>query len=621
MHFTPAAAQVKPRLSSSLALTKSLIVMSALLIGVASCSGADTTAVNLPGNVEPVPGAPSAAVTEPGGAAAPTDTPPVATLPTAAPSVNDPPAMVDSKATIDAVFFAQTHVQRPDDELFRLVSNRAALIKVHVIAPDASASPAVSVVLALDGKTETLTLMGPATLPPAIDTNPGTVQHTGTNTFTGMIPKQWIQPGVKLLIRAGQDTAEFNELNIGAPTRVVMNMFDLHYFAFSEGGYAAGWEAELESKWPVSALEVRRAPSTVFPELVVPPRGGIPATRIKAKAEYKVKTGLNFDGEQLTALKWKGALKDAAGTAGRVSLYYANIHGVGAGGQAGGFGGVGNGSSLGILNHELGHALSLLHWANVVAYPYRGDSFGIAAPKSVLHVGPTWAFDLRSSTFIPPTVQVNSVGGVPGTWKQDPMAGGGVGDQEMGFLMRHFSDYSVAKMQNYLEGHVVIWDDALGSYVAWDDNLKRYATLVVNDGVKFANERNVEVVSVMAAICAANQDVNMVYTPIGPYTSGLIDVFDPANSADRAKAAAVFCPAAGCDVSLRIVQGGVTKTLMLAAPWNPADDPLTEGSLFTRAVNLPAKDGAVTRAELLLTPDAQIMGLPSVPVVLNSWAQ
>ena len=79
-------------------------------------------------------------------------------------------------------------------------------------------------------------------------------------------------------------------------------------------------------------------------------------------------------------------------------------------------------------------------------------------------------------------------------------------------------------------------------------------------------------------------------------------------------------PSGGCDVSLRLIQGGVEKIYMLAAPWEPTASPLSSGSLKTEAINLPAADGAVTLAELLLTPDAQTEGLPANPQVLATWA-
>jgi hypothetical protein len=251
--------------------------------------------------------------------------------------------------------------------------------------------------------------------------------------------------------------------------------------------------------------------------------------------------------------------------------------------------------------------------------------YGIPAPNgndpNMVHVGPTWGFYLPKRYFIPCTVQLNAVGGELGAYKKDPMQGGGQGDQEQGYLLRHFSDYSVNKMRDYLEGHVLIWNEALGSYASWDAATFDYTKTVSNDGVSYPVRRDVEVVSVMAAISGANTAVNLVYPPIGPYVAGMIDVFNPSVAADRTRAAQVFCPSGGCDVSLRIVQGGVQKVVMLAAAWNPAVDPLATESLTTRAVNLPARDGDVTRAELLLTPDAQTQGLPPNPTVLASWTK
>ena len=522
-------------------------------------------------------------------------------------------------SAIDAVFFAQTHVQRPDDELFRLVSHRAALIKVQVTAPGDARAPAVVAVLDLDGQSSELVLEGPEVLPESVALEPGVVEHRYDDSFTAMIPADWIQPGLSVTVRAGDDQVVLDALPVGAPTTVHMTMFDMHYFALSSGDYPAGWEEELEAKWPVADLQVQRTPRVVLNELVIPPRGGAPAARVSSKDDYQAQTGLSFDGEQAAALQWVGALKAAAGTGGRIRLYYVNIHGVPAGGQAGGFAGVGHGRGYGILNHELGHALSLPHWGNSQTYPYRGEMHGIPAPSSDVHVGPTWAFDLPSGTFIPPTVQENGVGGTVGTYKKDPMQGGGTGDQEEPFIFRHFSDYSVNQMRDYLERHVLVWNDDLGSYAKWDQDADAYTAAVANDGLRYPVERNVEVVSVMAGVSAVTPEAIMVYAPIGPYVAGRIDLLDPNDAADRQRADQSFCPSEGCDVSLRIVQGGVEKICMLAIAWDTSADPTSGGSYRTRAVNLPAGDGAVTSVELLLTPDAEKNGLPAQPQVLDSW--
>jgi hypothetical protein len=532
-------------------------------------------------------------------------------------------AGISSAVSIDAVYFGQTHMWKPDHPYFGLVGGRDCLIKAHVTDSAMPAAPAVTAVLSLSGQTLNLPLNGPATLPASIPDGLGVVQHSLSNTFTATIPSSWMKTGLQVTVNAGAASVNFANLKVGAPTKVVMTMLDVNYFAATPGDYPAGWQEELEAKWPVAELELRRVPNIVFHELVIPPRGGALAVRVKSPGDYALQTGLGFDGEQAAALAWNGALKRAAGRSGRTSLYYMNIYGANAGGQAGGFAGVGNGTSVGILHHELGHSLSLPHWGDSASYPYKGDMYGIPAPDNYnqTHAGPVWACDRRLNVFIPPTVQPGNVGNKPvGTYKVDPMQGGGTGSQEPGFLMNHMSDYSVFKMREYLHSHVLIWNTSLNSYASWNQTAGAYTSTVSNNGVQFPLMRDAQVISVMASISGAKPDVNMVYPPIGPYTTGLIRLFDPRVPADRTAAASIYAPAGGCDVSLRLIQGGVEKIHMLAAPWEPSADPLSGGSLKTEALNLPAADGPVTLAELLYTPDAQINGLPANPQVLATWA-
>lgn len=519
------------------------------------------------------------------------------------------------------VFIAQTHVQAPSDEYFKLIGNRPALLKAQVLSSNSSSAPEVTAILELDGNVEIIVLNGPETLPTSFVSEKGQVNHTFEDSFTGVIAEEWIQPGLSIEIEIEGKSTPLGTLEIGAPNKLILTMFDISFFSTDLGDYVSGWEEELSKKLPVSSIELRRLPNMVFPEVTVPPRANVPAARVGSEEDYTTITGLNFDGEQSTASQWNSALKAAAGTAGRYSLFYTNIYGVASGGQAGGFSGVGNGKNEGILLHELGHALSLPHWGNNANYPYRNEMFGIPAPDvfNGVHVGPTWAFDISKPAFIPPVVQENAVGGTLGTYKKDPMQGGGKGDQEEGFLLRHFSDYSMNQIRNYLEGHIVVWNAALSSYATWDDTSKGYTKEIANDGVRFANERDVEVISVMAGVSSVTSQANIVYPPIGPYTSGLIDAFDPSVEADRTKASQVLCPNGGCDVSLRIVQGGASKVVMLAIAIDPTMDPLNAGSFKTRAVNLKASDGEVSKIELLLTPDAQEEGLPANPTVLYVW--
>lgn len=535
------------------------------------------------------------------------------------------PGPTVAATSIDAVYFGQTHVQKTTDPYFVLSGNRETLIKAHVVDPATPAAPAVVAILSLNGDTLNLSLTGPPTLPATVPDGPGVVQHTNSNTFTAIIPAAWVKPGLGVTIQAGAASASFPTLDIRAPTQVNLTMTDIHFFSLTPGDYPAGWESELEAKWPVSRLVVNRANDVVFPELVIPPRSGAPAARVTSKQDYLDQTGIAWDGENSAATAWNVALRRAAGRTVGYSLYYLNKYNVANEGVAGGFSGVGTGNagSVGILHHELGHALSLPHWGDSSAYPYKGAMDGIQPPAvyNETHAGPVWAFHLPTRAYIPCTIQSNNASGAPaGTYKQDPMQGGGTGHQESGYIFNHFSDYSVRQMRDYLQNTVVVWNEALGSYAKWNNTTKGYTTLLTNNGIQYPLLRDQSVISIIASVSGASPDVCMVYPPIGPYTTGLIRLFDPTNAADRAAAVSTgFSPAGGSDVCLRVTQGGNTRTYMLAASYDTGADPLSAGSLFTEGINLPAADGSITRVELLLTPDAQVNGLPANPQVLYTW--
>ncbi len=401
-------------------------------------------------------------------------------------------------------------------------------------------------------------------------------------------------------------------------------MLDIHFFRqINTGDYPDGWQQELASKWPISQLSVERVPNIVLNELVIPPRAGIGPVKVDSLQSYFEQTGLKFDGEQLAIGQLNRALQTAAGRAGRTRLYYANIYGVKAGGQAGNFAGVGGARSVNLLHHELGHALSLPHWGNSARYPYKGDMFGIRAPNSFrqTHAGPIWAYDQVTRTFIPPTRQPNSINPNQdlGAYKKDPMQGGGSGDQEEGFLMRHFSDFSLQQMRNYLERHIVVWNPELLTFASWDNVSSTYSKAVSNNDFQFPVKRDVDVISVLASISASAPEVNMVYPAIGPYKADLIRLLDPRVAQDRQAGQSAFCPALGCDISVRVMQANEVKIYMLPAAWEPGVHVRNRRALLAAAINLPASDGEVSNIDLLLTPDAQVNGLPIQPQVLDNW--
>ena len=62
------------------------------------------------------------------------------------------------------------------------------------------------------------------------------------------------------------------------------------------------------------------------------------------------------------------------------------------------------------------------------------------------------------------------------------MQGGGFGDQEKDYMMRHFSDYSVNQMQNCMERKMLFWDEERKAYYRWNEETKSFSTKMESDG-------------------------------------------------------------------------------------------------------------------------------------------
>lgn len=511
--------------------------------------------------------------------------------------------------TIDAIFFAQTHVLQPGAPFFKLVGNKETLIKVHLLSAAGAAAPPVEAELCLEGDTTRLPLTGPAVLPREICIEPGKVVHRYEDSFTAMIPARWIKRGLQVTIHAGALEHAVEEIEIGPPLIMNMTMFDIHYFDYEDVDYPEGYEEEIFVRRPLAALNIQRLKRICFPELIIPPRANNPAVRITSTEEHLTKTGQPFNGKQLAAQQWYAALQDAGGQK-HLTAYFISIANVHSGGWAWDYAGMGSLRRFPILNHELGHVLGVDDLPCEAGYPYKGKMYGITKGKGGFHGGPTWRFDPRIG-FISPILSDRTK--TPGEWKKDPMGGGGIGEEPDEAIAR-FSDYSVRKMQDYMERNVATWNEEKQAYAKWNHYTGAYSDVVRNNGVLFPIEPDVDVYSILLSTSAVTEEANFIYPIIGPYVSGIIDTFDPDNEEDRKRARKL--PVGSWDVSLRIEQGGVTKTFMLPIAWRPDDDPLKLDSLQTRAVNVPARNGAVTRSELLLTPEADIHGVPPDATVL-----
>jgi hypothetical protein len=198
------------------------------------------------------------------------------------------------------------------------------------------------------------------------------------------------------------------------------------------------------------------------------------------------------------------------------------------------------------------------------------------------------------------------------------MAGGGSGDQEKGFLFRMFSDFSVRKMQQYLEQELVLWDESQKQYVKWDKQKESYQ-MITTDGVNYPVQRNVPVISILYSTSAVTpEEANFIYTPIGPHISSLIRTFDPSQAEDLEAARQAYCKPS-CDFTLRVLRGNKVKDYIVRGTWKPDADEFNPNSQFVGALNLPAAEGPIQQIDLLLTPRVESSGLPAAPKLLARY--
>jgi hypothetical protein len=148
------------------------------------------------------------------------------------------------------------------------------------------------------------------------------LEHKYDDCFTAFIPREWIRTGLRVTVELRErpplgtaskgpgallDRKLFNDLKVGAPTRLIMTMFDFHFFGGAKGAdYPAGWFEELGSKLPVAELELRRTRNIILDKLVMPPQYDAPAILCGSRDEYQLKSGHGFDGEQGVAGMWNG---------------------------------------------------------------------------------------------------------------------------------------------------------------------------------------------------------------------------------------------------------------------------------------------------------------------------
>ena len=517
---------------------------------------------------------------------------------------------------IGAVYFAQTHLSEPTEEYFNLVSDRKMLIKAHITQPNQVAAPVVKAIVKLDGQETEIILSGPANLPVSFDPDIYTIQHSyDDGSFTGFIDKDLVKPGMTVEIIADTKHKSFDDLTIGAPTVLRMNYFKFAciYDTYKEDTQP-NWKEEFQGRIPVSDLDPTIIKS-FFPEICVEPKDG-PARRYDAAdwdAGDKYTKGYRF------AIQCASSLLLAAGTEGMDNgghfLSYVGYGTLKSGTQVGGsYKACGKMGEVGYILHECGHALGLPH-CNAGFFPYKEGTYGsIVQDKE--WVGPNWGFSEWNEKFMGP----QKFDGDIWKMKKSPMLGGGEGQNEEWSNLKYYSDYEVWKMKKKLENHIIEWNDSLQKWGSWDTLTNDYTDYRENNGVQYSLDGRTDVYSVIINVNPPTAAGNFVYPPVGPYESGVIRLFDPSIAQDRTDISNIYSEHVnGFDYTLKITQGTKVTYSMLPIAHDASFDPLDKAYFTTYAVNVKESDGAVTKAELLLTPDAEINGLPAQETVVEFW--
>jgi hypothetical protein len=293
----------------------------------------------------------------------------------------------------------------------RLVGQKAALLRLHVLATDGGLGPiSVRGRATWDGGSFPLELTGPAPVPLAA------VPEDISQSFTAILPPDWVQPGVHVEVRVDADDAvsESDETNntvsldpvVGAATLLPLTVVPVVQGGLEPRALLDPWFTTVWRHWPLAALSTTvRAPYT-------------------------------FDGtlDPVDPTEWQALLDqiDALRITDQSTDWYYGYAQVGYLSGLAGLGLVGEPAAIGrddserALSHELGHTFNNFHAPCGGAanpdpnYPYPDAQIGV------------WGWDLVFQRLVNPVTSLDVMSYCSPTW---------------------VSDYSYGRAQAHLEAH------------------------------------------------------------------------------------------------------------------------------------------------------------------------
>lgn len=320
----------------------------------------------------------------------------------------------------------------------------------------------------------------------------------GQNFWSGVIPWQYIFPGVSFEFKAGALTGVYTSPDIGAPSELLIHTVDIGMLTPNRQAFSFQYDDDYHRQYfqqiPVSRLIVNEYEPVFWQEIMMPDgtlytdnssdKGGVYDGNLRQRigkelislginnANYGIYSspgtgegGLNnrFAAAQLTAHNSVGNYIN-----GRV------VHGL-----SGGAGIVTLDSSVGNeFSHEVGHNYGLGHYPN---------GFDGSIHRSAENINSTWGWDSNKNVFIPNFAKAQSGDSAcydgecqpPFNGHQfgsDSMAGGApLYSSTNAYTL--YTPYSHYVIQKFLEGKIVFdknsvtgatkWNEATKSMVAW----------------------------------------------------------------------------------------------------------------------------------------------------------
>jgi len=307
------------------------------------------------------------------------------------------------------------------------------------------------------------------------------------DAWSGVLPAEWIVPGLKLLFRQGERNGELKDLKIGAPTELLIHTIDLGMLVPPRGKFRFADDPSAHREYfqtvPTSRLIVGRY-EPLFLRQVMLPTGTLLVELDPGKGDWHNGTLRQRIGKELISLGIDNAnygINSSAGegedghpyVAAQLAAHnscgrYSN--GVVTHGGSGGGGIVTLDDTLGNeFSHEVGHNYGLGHYVG---------GFKGSVHRSADQINSTWGWDADKNRFLPNFAPVRSGKDTclesqcqspfdGRSFGLDAMAGGAPFSGFNRFTL--YTPHSAAIIQTFLESKAVFDAGSPTGFRTWND--------------------------------------------------------------------------------------------------------------------------------------------------------